>query len=480
MGIRVQPADIEIPERHPFKNDLLGRKESVDVLSNVLASIEGPCVLGVDGAWGAGKTTFLKLLSQTLRNRSFPVIAFNAWETDFADDPFLALSQELNNGLRKYTSGPLDGKLDDVKQAIVEVCRRAVPGTIRLATAGLLDVGPLLEKEAGHVLASYAQARMDNYVESKRSLQAFRASLERLASDLAATNAGRPVVVIIDELDRCRPSYAVELLETAKHFFTVDHVVFALAVNRTQLAHAVRAVYGGEFDAFGYLRRFFDIDFQLPEAKRGPFVEAVINGTGIDDYFRRKPEEDGYETVRDWLVAFFEAFHHVSFRTISQAIHHLGLVFASLRPGQRSLTVATTLAVVMRTIDLDLYRGFVRGELEDRNVTRALLGDNHPAIQHIRHDVEAIIIVAADEVRRVGGQNKVAAGSPLLEKHRATAANEGDDDEKALYSQDVIDSVERFAPRQLEGRYRLEFKEAVRRLELVSNSLVEDVRDGAP
>ena len=476
MGIRVQPAEVEIPEKDPFKNDLLGREESVDVLSNVLASIEGPCVLGVDGAWGAGKTTFLKLLSQTLRNRGFPVIAFNAWETDFADDPFLALSQELNNGLRKYTPGSLDGKLGDVKQAIVEVCRRAVPGTIRLATAGLLDVGPLLEKEAGQVLASYARARMDNYLGAKGSLQAFRTSLEGLATELATTNADRPVVVIIDELDRCRPSYAVELLETAKHFFTVDHVVFALAVNRTQLAHAVRAVYGAEFDASGYLRRFFDIDFQLPEAKRGSFIEAALTGTGIDDYFRRRSEHDGHETVKDWLVAFFEAFR-VSFRTISQAIHHLGLVFASLRQNRRSLAVAATLAVVMRTVDLDMYRRFVRGELEDRDVTKALLGHSTPAIQHIRHHVEAIIIVAANEVRHVGGQNRVAPASPLLEEHRAAAANEQDDGGKTHYSQVVIDIVEGFAPR---GGHGLGFKEAVRRLELVSNSLVEDVRDGVP
>ena len=300
-----------------------------------------------------------------------------------------------------------------------------------------------------------------------------------MATELAAANANRSVIVIIDELDRCRPSYAVELLETAKHFFTVDNVVFALAVNRTQLAHAVRAVYGAEFDAAGYLRRFFDIDFQLPEVRRGPFVEAVLSGTGIDDYFRRRSEHDGHETVRDWLVAFFDAFR-VSFRTISQAIHHLGLVFASLREDRRSLTVAATLAVVMRTIDVDLYRGFVQGELEDRDATRALLSHNAPAIQDIRHHVEAIVIVAANEVRRVGGQNRVATASPLLEEHRAAAANGQEDSDKARYSHAVMEIVDYFAPRPLEGGHRLGFKEAVRRLELVSDSLVEEVRDGVP
>ena len=139
MGIRVQPADIEIPDQGPFKNDLLGRKEPVEVLTHLLRSIEGPCVLAVDGAWGAGKTTFLSILSRHLRNHEFRVIEFNAWETDFADDPFLALSQELNAGLRQHASGSLPKRLDEMKSAAGEVLRRALPGTIRIATAGLLD-----------------------------------------------------------------------------------------------------------------------------------------------------------------------------------------------------------------------------------------------------------------------------------------------------------------------------------------------------
>ena len=120
MGIRVQPADIEIPEQDPFKNDLLGRREPVEVLANLLRSIDGPCVLAVEGAWGAGKTTFLKILSQYLRNQGFRAVEFNAWETDSTEDPFLALSQELEEGLRQNASGSLPTKLDAMKSAAGE------------------------------------------------------------------------------------------------------------------------------------------------------------------------------------------------------------------------------------------------------------------------------------------------------------------------------------------------------------------------
>ena len=473
MGIRVQPADIEIPDQNPFKNDLLGRKEPVEVLTNLLRSIEGPCVLAVDGAWGAGKTTFLSILSRYLRNHDFRVIEFNAWETDFADDPFLALSQELNDGLRQQGSGSLPSRLDEMKSAAGEVLRRALPGTIRIATAGVLDLSPLLEKEAGQALASYAQARLDNYLAARKSLRIFKASLGRLARELADANNSLPLVVVIDELDRCRPSYAVELLETAKHFFTVHRVVFVLAVNRSQLAHSIRAVYGSGFDAPGYLRRFFDIDFRLPDAERRPFVEAALKATGIDDYFQGRSEYSNYDTVRDWLAAFFDAFN-VSLRTIAQAVHHLGLVFASLRQDRRLHTEAVTLALILRTIDPDIYRRFTRGELEDREAVEFLLSGRLASIEGTKHYLEAVIIVAAMEVRNPAWHYPCPAPSPHFGGYKETverARKDGDDSETVRYKDLVVNVVNSLTTSRLQGGSGLGFNESVRRLELTSPSL---------
>ena len=69
------------------------------MLTHLIGSLDGPCVLAVDAAWGAGKTTFLRIWAGHLRKLGFPVVEFNAWETDFTDDPFLALSEELTEGL---------------------------------------------------------------------------------------------------------------------------------------------------------------------------------------------------------------------------------------------------------------------------------------------------------------------------------------------------------------------------------------------
>ena len=145
MPKHFQPREVDVPENDPFKNDLLGRKESVEVLTHLVGSLEGPCVLAVDAAWGSGKTTFLRIWAQHLRNQGFAVVEFNAWETDFAGDPFVSLSTELTEGLRAYPDETLATKIDGTRKVAAEVIRRAVPGLIRVATAGILDVSPLME-----------------------------------------------------------------------------------------------------------------------------------------------------------------------------------------------------------------------------------------------------------------------------------------------------------------------------------------------
>ncbi|MYJ94866.1 MAG: hypothetical protein F4053_04525, partial [Proteobacteria bacterium] len=137
MGMRTQPHDIEVPEKEPFRDDLLNRKESVEILTELIANFEGPCVLALDAEWGNGKTTFLRMWSRHLRNLKFPVVEFNAWETDFAEQPFLALSGELTRGLKDYADESLEKKIERTKELTKELLVQAVPIGLRLASASL-------------------------------------------------------------------------------------------------------------------------------------------------------------------------------------------------------------------------------------------------------------------------------------------------------------------------------------------------------
>ena len=482
MGIRIQPRDIEVPKDDPFRDDLLDRREAVDTLTHLVGNIEGPCVLAVDAPWGAGKTTFLRIWAQHLRNEDFPVVEFNAWETDFSEDPFLTLSSELTEGLQSEGT-KLPGKtIKNLKDASLEVLRWVVPGAIRVAASFI----PVAGSEIGQTTASFAEDRLSQHQEARTSVKKFRHVLQGAAEALSKERDGRPLILMIDELDRCRPSYAVELLEVAKHLFSVDRIVFVLAVNRDQLAHSVRALYGSGFDADGYLHRFIDLDFRLPEPNREAFIRTQLQATGIDDYFDQAPKKTSHsypalfpdevarkasaarENLRAMLLAFFGA-SDLSLRTIGQAIHRLGLLYASLRRDQHDHALPTTVALILRTLDQDLYRRFVNGEDSDLDVVDAVF--SRPGLQALRHEqwgaqFEVAIVLAAleDEIPSLSMSGTPC--SPLLNRYRSWKPTDRElSDAKREHATHVVDMVTESIrmPRGSIG-----FSQVVLRLELLT------------
>ena len=159
---------------------------------------------------------------------------------------------------------------------------------IRAATAGLIegeafeeaaaDITKAFGEEATKVLDEALKARLESHESDRKVFENFRATLGQLAvalsrqqqedtSDLhalpASTESARPLVFIVDELDRCRPTFALELLEKIKHFFSVPGVIFLLVSSLSQLEMAVRFAYG-EVDAHTYLEKFYHLRVLLP------------------------------------------------------------------------------------------------------------------------------------------------------------------------------------------------------------------------
>ena len=167
-----------------------------------------------------GKPRFLKMWAQYLRNEGFPVVEFNAWETDASGDPFLAVSTEITEGLKDWGGDPDRYKIQQTELLAKQFLRRVAPGALRF-TAGLV---PVVGAELGHVASSWAEDALSAYTQTQQTLLEYRDSLQVMADAHWEASGQKPIVVFIDELDRCRPSYAVELLETAKHIFSVNHV----------------------------------------------------------------------------------------------------------------------------------------------------------------------------------------------------------------------------------------------------------------
>lgn len=482
MGIRIQPRDIDVPEDDPFRNDLLDRKESVEVLSHLVGSFDGPCALAIDAAWGNGKTTFLNIWAQHLRNQGFPVVQFNAWQTDFTEDPFVAISTELTDTLANYVDAPLHQKIADARNSAKKVLLRSVPGIVRIATSGILDISPLLEKEIGNALAAYVENRSSTYLKAKTSVEEFRGALESMASAVSETSQNHPIIVIIDELDRCRPSYAIELLEVAKHLFSVNHVVFVLAINRAQLEHSIAALYGSNFDASGYLRRFFDIDFRLPDPDRKTYISAALNSIRINDYFKRTKDQHGRrnaELVEDMLQFFFSV-PNLSARTVAQAIHRLGLVFASLNSDQRTFPAGAIVALILRTINVDAYYNFSQGKISDQDIIDMVYAQLEiPRIRDEDESIlfEALVIIAYQEVMsNVNSRDEY--NSPLLEGYRKITRPDSQDENTLSpdqrHARAVLDRVQGIRDVTQARVSGIGFQHSVKRINLLSSGLASD------
>lgn len=251
--------------------DRLERAQYARFLTNYLAA-EGKqrnYVLNLNAEWGAGKTWFIKRWYMELKAH-YPTVYIDAWQQDFSDDPLLTVISSIIEQLRDATGNKL-----------------AVPDGIKSKLLGLLKVGGKLVlksaiKKAGledgdfSVEGEDADKLVDtlcsNHKERYESIQYLKQEIRQWVEAAVSANLdqldgqGRldyPAFILIDELDRCRPSYAVEMLETIKHIFDIPGVVFVLATDTEQLQHTIKVIYGEGFDAQTYLGRFFKRRFYL-------------------------------------------------------------------------------------------------------------------------------------------------------------------------------------------------------------------------
>ena len=487
MRIRIKPHDIEVPEGDPFRHDALDRKESVEILARLIRSVDGTGVFGVDADWGNGKTTFIRMLERFLQNGGVPVVSFNAWESDYVSDPFTAIATELTDGLCKRADAS-DVKTRDRIEAGLE-CAKAVmkarwPAMLKALLGQVPVAGKALEEVMDGIADSYADERVSAYREAREAVGKFRRALQDIAQAVSADPKQPLLVVTIDELDRCRPSYAVELLEVAKHLFAVDGVVFVVAVNRSELAHSVQALYGPAFDARGYLGRFFDVDYQLAAPDRARFIREVVETVGIEAYLDRTRDREGpneFRTLKSMLVAFFGEMV-VSLRTVARTIHHLGLIYGALVDNKIVIGTTTAALIILRTLDRDLYYRFVDGVVSDAEVIDGvikLLGSK----VYTKHQ-NAIIAFEAWIISCQWGRDVQEdyaldrpVNTPLIQRYKElVAGDEPPDDpakEKRIHAKHVLSLID--AIRTPGSSYAgVEFTATVQRIELFSPDLGEE------
>ncbi|PSW23644.1 hypothetical protein C9J19_20620 [Photobacterium phosphoreum] len=270
-------------ENATFDNCKLNRKEFGVFLANYLSGEQDGFVLNLNGAWGTGKTEFCKRLYSHLITQNHPTIYINSWESDFSREPLTVVSSELLRQMETLHSDIIDlDKTEKIKLILGKTLKSMAVGI-----AGGISYKLIGESSAGAAIAqqlvqqdvepkTFIENLASNYSEQVESIQLIRESLTELANSLESDiNAKLPVVVIIDELDRCRPNYAIEMLEVIKHFFTTPKFVFIVASDTEQLCESIKNIYGTKFDSNQYLKRFFNRTATLPLPNIKEYINSI-------------------------------------------------------------------------------------------------------------------------------------------------------------------------------------------------------------
>jgi len=329
MKLTVPNVAIKDDEGFSSDKDIFSRKEFGERLANLIEQSHGNLVLALDAQWGEGKSTFIQMWRGHIghvRDNKIKSIYFDAFENDYQKDPFLALAAEIYELTKDKSKEKRKEFEKKASNAVKSMVRGALKIGVRAASGGILD-GTLVdsaEQDISTLLSDQVDLiisdRLKNTAKDKLAISQFREYLEEFAS-----TEEEPIVFIIDELDRCRPDFALELIEQIKHLFSVNGITFLLVLNRTQLEESIRSRYGNKVGATLYLQKFVNLWLSLPRKSDqykdhgAQYVRHALNSMLVDD------EQFQNDESIELLIEIVKSTKP-SFREIEQILSYFALI----------------------------------------------------------------------------------------------------------------------------------------------------------
>lgn len=333
-------------------NDKLNRSKHIIPLTTLLSNVgnEDSFVMTVSAPYGGGKTFFVKMWQNYLKEQNGHTLYYNAWENDFSINPlasFISCFSELDD---------VDPKLKDKVKALTtaaqkitltkipEICVRLLGALCKkyldIEAQELYDTAKIsaefvdeAEKEVGK-LSAKAKTMIANEKELRYAIADFKKKLKELITSFERTNkriSGK-LVIFIDDLDRCRPDYAITFLEYIKHLFSIPNCNFVLSVDEDQLISTIEKVYGSK-NAEGFLSKIIDFDFNLPyPGSVREFIELAIKKLNWEsDNIFSSPYQD--IDMKEIFILMFEPLVKLlslTMRDIEHVLQDLNIIYRSI------------------------------------------------------------------------------------------------------------------------------------------------------
>ena len=291
-------------------------------------------------------------------------VYIDAFRSDHSGEPLLALLAEIiKTCTPEDTSEQPSEQRKNITRKIAKAARFGIKTVAKAAASHLLkqstddlaeefqqiindgqDADSLAETVtdaaatiASHTIDATVEALLKEQIEAEKNLETLKACLKELAAD-------KPIILFIDELDRCRPDYAVDMLEVIKHVFDVENVKVVLVTNTKQLRAAINHRYGVEVDAHKYLNKFLKYSFTLPDKVAVPFeveralvsveyFKQLIRKSHIADQLKDLIEENNImSSISDMIEG-----GHISLREVEQLVQVLEIYYSLSQELNRKL-----------------------------------------------------------------------------------------------------------------------------------------------
>lgn len=364
--MKIKHHEIVPDEENPFAECKLAREPYSRVLTDIVNTYADGFVLAINNEWGAGKTTFVKMWQQQLKKEGFQTIYFNAWENDFDSNPLVALMAELETLINDNNETVFKSVVQKGAVLVKNIAPTLVKSLIKKYVVDIDDITLETIENATKASTEILEEEIRVYATKKKTIIEFKRELEKF---LKQTDDTKPLIFIVDELDRCRPNYSVEVLEQIKHFFSVSGIVFVLSIDKKHLGAAVKGVYGSEhIDSDEYLRRFIDLEYSIPKPSTKDFCQYLFEYFSFKDFFlsgeriqfrELQGDSENFTSMADFLLTKSNA----TLRQQERIFALTRLVLCSFKINEYTFPHLLFLLVYLKTMRVDLFHQIDKGEL---------------------------------------------------------------------------------------------------------------------
>jgi len=364
-----------------FRNDVLQRQQFGDALSNLVTRSSDELVISLDGKWGEGKTTFVRMWQGLLKEKGIPSIYIDAFQNDYTEDAFISIASAITSYVDQHSTESQKSSAfkDKAKKVGVRLLSWTAKISVKAATLGIIkesdidalsEIGDDVAADTSETIAGLVQERLDAHSKENDLIQSFRESLSDLPVNLMDNSSGR-LVIIIDELDRCKPSFAVEVLEKIKHLFSVKNVVFLLVMHKQQLEEAIRSVYGANIDAHTYLQKFINVETSIPKRVADRY------NNDIELYVKKLLQLHEITTwgddrnIVDCIIPLAQHFD-LSLRQLEKVFTNIAIIYSTSGENHLRLVPVIVFIAVIKVINPNVFGRLLLGKISFSNLCEQL------------------------------------------------------------------------------------------------------------